>query len=86
MHSLFKVADDDGKGQGHGQGAADGGEGAHKLAQPGDRENVAVPWNKLDMGVFTNGGESHVSPHSGHGDDDPVECGGDVSEAGVILL
>ena len=26
-----------------------------------------------------------VLPYSCHGDDDPVECSGDVSEAGVIL-
>ena len=39
---LFKVADDDGEGQGHGQGAADGTECPHKLAQTAHRVNVSV--------------------------------------------
>ena len=41
--SLLKVADDDGQREGHGEGSADGSEGAHKLAQPGDREDVSIP-------------------------------------------
>ena len=40
--SLLKVADDDGQREGHGEGSAYGSEGAHKLAQPGDREDVSI--------------------------------------------
>ena len=43
QYSLLKVADDDGQREGHGEGSADGSEGAHKLAQPGDWEDVSIP-------------------------------------------